>query len=319
MRIKGFLSKMNRNSILLIALVVSVIVLSTNLGLTTLWINNKMPLLRALDFQQVQPMAVKMDGNMTQETDIQWSVVEKPTSLEQLTVQGENQWSDIKLVIYMTTHLPESHLLFFPCWNDAIQRLEIFRYADLILYTAVEPTPEQLALLPFKNTTIKLYNNTGYQEGAVQSMIDPFVDNVTWFDEYDWVIRLNPDVLIRHDTWLIETMMNPSFDAIFHDCYNSKDYSNPTPLLQSDFYAFRPSAVNRDMFLNALDKSSAERHLTAAFRSIYDSRRFAFVEGAINSVPSECRIEGVDSPVVHIHELSMSCPYYYNATRENVY
>jgi hypothetical protein len=66
--------------------------------------------------------------------------------------------------------------------------MKVFQYADLILYATDEPTPEQLALI------IKLYNNTGYQGGAVQAMTDPFVDNITWFDEYDRVLRLNLDV-----------------------------------------------------------------------------------------------------------------------------
>jgi hypothetical protein len=103
-------------------------------------------------------------------------------------VEPPEGWSDVKLLIYMTTHLPQEHVAFLPCWKDAIQRLNIFQYADLMLYTASPPSPEHLEFLPFRNVTIKIYSNPGYQQGAVQAMVDPFLDNVTWFDEYDWVI-----------------------------------------------------------------------------------------------------------------------------------
>lgn len=86
-------------------------------------------------------------------------------------------WSDVKLLVYMTTHLPPQHVAFFPCWKDAFERLTIFKYADLMMYTSTEPTNEQLELLPFQNTTIKIYTNTGYQSGAVQAMVDPFLHN----------------------------------------------------------------------------------------------------------------------------------------------
>jgi hypothetical protein len=193
---------------------------------------------------------------------------------------------------------------------------EIFKYADLILYTAIQPTSKQLSMLPFRNKTVKLYENTGYQSGAIQAMIDSFVDN--WFDGYDWVIRLNPDVLIRKDTWLIQTMLNISMNGIFHDCFNRKSYNNATTDYHTDFYAFRPSAVDLNILLRSKDKD-AEPHMSNGFRNIFDSGHFAFVKGALNSKPGTCRIEGVDSPVVHSHTLWRQCPNYYNAHKKGVY
>jgi hypothetical protein len=57
------------------------------------------------------------------------------------------------------------------------------------------------------------------------------------FDGYDWVIRLNPDVLFRREKWLRQTMLMPDVDAIL------VDYTTPEQplrrLLNTDFYAFR--------------------------------------------------------------------------------
>ena len=99
---------------------------------------------------------------------------------------GPAGWSDVKLLIYMTTHLSEDHIAFLPCWKDAVKRMDIFKYADLMIYTSTMPSKRQLRLLPFRNTTIKMYTNPGYQSGAIQAMVDPYLDNASsWFDDYD--------------------------------------------------------------------------------------------------------------------------------------
>jgi hypothetical protein len=60
-------------------------------------------------------------------------------------------------------------------------------------------------------TTIRPYENLGF--GA---MVNTF-DHV-WFDGYDWIVQLNPDVLINHDTWILEQMVHTCVDAIFYHC-----------------------------------------------------------------------------------------------------
>ena len=240
-----------------------------------------------------------------------------PSNLEERILSFSEKWSEVKLLIYMTTHLPDAHVAFLPCWKDAIERLDIFKYADLMLFTSADPTNEQLKLLPFRNIEIKRYRNPGYQSGAVQAMVEPFLDNVTWFDDYDWVMRVNPDVLIRDDQWLMQTMLNTTVDMIVHECVSTNKYKT-NALIHTDFFAFRPSAVDRERLLNA-NRDHAETHFTTSFRHLYDSGRFAYVEGGKNAIEGHCRIEGVGSPVLHVHELSNYCPYYYNITKEGFY
>ena len=74
---------------------------------------------------------------------------------------GPLGWSDVKFLLYMTTHFPAEHVAFLPCWKDAAERLDIFKDANLMLYTAVNPTQEQLKFRPFRNTIIKRYENNG--------------------------------------------------------------------------------------------------------------------------------------------------------------
>jgi hypothetical protein len=220
------------------------------------------------------------------------------------TYGPENAWSDVKLLIYLTTHLPEAHVAFLPCWKDAIERLSLFKYADGMIYTSRDLSEEQLKLLPFRTTTIKrVPANIGYQAGAVQAIIDPFLDeNLTWFDDYDWVIRMNLDALIREDSWLIQTMLNDTVDMIVHDC---KKYSN-RPLFHTDFIAFRPRAVDRWTLLQS-DRVNAENHITKAFRHVYDLKRFAYVEGAKNKKEGFCRISGCKESLIMPEFLYCCC------------
>ena len=73
------------------------------------------------------------------------------------------------------------------------------------------------------------------------------------YNGYDWVIRINPDVLIRNSTFLQQTFVDPQIDAILHkcrmpSCSQSKD--NPEHSEQSfkylqihtDILVFRPNA-----------------------------------------------------------------------------
>jgi hypothetical protein len=241
------------------------------------------------------------------------------TSIRMRNLQADEQenWSRIKLAIYMTTHLPPEHVVYLPCWKDAIQRLEIFEHADLILYTTKTPSEEQLTQLPFRKVTIKVYDNPGYQEGAVQAMIDPFLKNANWFDDYDWVIRLNMDVLIRHDTWLIRTMLDPTMNGIFRDCINPPNFGLEA-YFHTDFYAFRPSAVDRELLLR-VPRDNAEGHLSLGLRNIFDSKQFAYITDAANSKRGFCRIVGVNATAIHSHNMWQVCPYYYNYTEDGVY
>ena len=122
---------------------------------------------------------------------------------------SQKDFEKLKVLVYMTTNLGENQIKYFPCWHHASRHLRLFRQADLLLYTSVAPTPQILkSLRRFRKVRVEYFNDGGYQQGAIQAMLDPFKHN--WFEGYDWVIRLNPDVLIRDDTWFRQIMVNES-------------------------------------------------------------------------------------------------------------
>jgi hypothetical protein len=256
--------------------------------------------------------------------------------------------SQLRIGVYMTTNQSPSHMQFLvDCWPKASQTLPLLQNATLIYYTSAshEDVPlNTLRQMNFRDVLVYHYDEINIppnstfkqrdakkQYGAKRAMVDPFVNR--WFDQFDWIIRLNPDVLIRSDTWFIENMINPSVQAILHG-YPSTD--GRMTGLHSDFYAFRPSIYDQphitlSRLQNHLDRSalSAEGQLADLLGpllvndTIYhgDDRnstdanapRVAWIPG-VKRRGSNARMMGAKSPVVHIHSFIKYCPNYFNVT-----
>ncbi|CAE7336309.1 unnamed protein product [Symbiodinium sp. CCMP2592] len=215
----------------------------------------------------------------------------------------------LRVGIFMTTHWSKEQQMYLPCWEHAM-KLPILKNADLILYTPANLSREELARLHFRRITLKQFPNRGYQASAIQAVSDAFGNlgrREKWFEGYDWVIRLNLDVLIMHDGWLQQVMNNMSVDGIFHNC----DKRRGVRFLHTDFFAVRPQAVNATA-VESCNQSNAEEHFSCSVRSIILSKRFQWVEDAEDSNHT-CRIRGVKSPVVHSHQLWRYCPDYFAA------
>jgi hypothetical protein len=253
-----------------------------------------------------------------------------PATLSELEDDGIDPvaWSKLKIAVYMTSHLSEKHLKFLNlCWPYASGYLPLLQNSHLILYTSADPPPDVLDQMQFKSVTVRRYvdpasgdNETGISEeavkqmGAKRAMVDPFLKENRWFDDYDWVIRLNPDVLIRRDAWIRQTMLNTSIDGIFVD-YSKKRRK----AVHSDFYAFRPSAANDKVLIDNFHKRpTAETHLYSGFRDTIRRKRVAWLPGAKIRRES-ARVMGKESPVIHFHAYFKACPHYFNATYRFIY
>ena len=174
------------------------------------------------------------------------------------------------------------HQEFMPCWETARQQLTLVRNADLILYTSGDVGSKDLEQLHFTNLIVKHYEPANYEEGAIQAVVDGFGSKghqEKWFDRYDWVVRLNPDVLIMDDNWLLETMGNSSVDAIFVDCNGT---------MNSDFFVVRPQVIETNLADTCTDGSgdtiagSAEKHLTCVVSTIISSGRYVWATRKIS-------------------------------------
>ena len=134
-----------------------------------------------------------------------------------------------------------------------------------------------------------------FSDGAIMAM--KFLqEHRNYTTGYDWVIRLNPDVIIRNTDWIETTMENANVDGIFADCYSSGCESHCAKgLIHTDLTIFRP----RSLPFGVLDITNAERYATALFQTVVDRGRDRWIPQTTQY--GVCR---VNSPhVVHNHSI----------------
>jgi hypothetical protein len=220
-----------------------------------------------------------------------------------------------RILIYITTHMSERHLmLLVQCWPGLLAKSQLFKQADFMMFvTEHGERKANLTLIEeiFAESGITVHTtpNPGYNEGAVLAVTEAFENH--WFDAYDWVIRLNPDVLIRNDTFLLDQMNDIGTHGIFDDCW---DVSCPKGnkcigrLIHTDFFAVRPHAIPSDAFAKAKEREEhAETMATDAFSSIVSAGADSWLPGTGPHLTS-CRVTGESSPVIHTHEIDAVYP-----------
>eukprot|EP00536_Pseudo-nitzschia_multiseries_P002995 jgi/Psemu1/6791/gm1.6791_g len=244
-----------------------------------------------------------------------------------------------KIMLLITTHLSEQHIRYFDCcWPRLLEGSQLLGKVDVTIFTNFgykfynpnvtsritalfsgnprvfyrnAPTKLALAVQNIRSHDQRLQRSAniglqlGFQEG--------------WFSGYDWLIRINPDVVVRNSTWLLETMTTtttttttmtpddqPGVDGIFVRCNPQK--------FHTDFFAVRPLALvleqtsanatsSGDNGLPFSELINGNHEMTAAtyFRPILDSGRYALLPDAAPS-RGHCRVRGAGSSVFHDHK-----------------
>ena len=203
-----------------------------------------------------------------------------------------------KVLVFMTTHFSLSHINFLQqCWPKAISRSSLLQSSDVLVFSTGQ-TNRTLLELVFAGNNLVVHEepNPGYHEGAILALHSGGVHG--WFNDYDWVIRLNPDVIIRDDTEIIKNLMNPDIDGIFINCF-----LDGRIMLQADWLAFRPSALPSPQFPK--ENGHAEVTLTQDMQSILQSGRFMWLPFSGPTGSGHCRVIG--DVVVHNHEYLIVC------------
>jgi hypothetical protein len=157
------------------------------------------------------------------------------------------------------------------------------------------------------------------------------------------IVRLNPDVLIRDDRWLLEQMAKPEIHAIFLPYDMGVFYDGS---IHSDFYAFRPRIyddlhITGETMREWVDSVfTAEMALYRMFGHLLsrdqlcktslrnpnpctdDQRNDTIVDpnSTVAIIPhvqldgSFARMLGTKSPILHVHGILQLCPNYFNVT-----
>lgn len=207
-----------------------------------------------------------------------------------------------KYLIYITTHMSEEHKSFFKqCWPGILSQ-KLFDDSDIRIFTT--ESPPWLYNIFNNNVIVSKYSNPGYQAGANLAMREMVKHQ--WYEGYEWVIRVNPDVIIRDDKWILKTLDNTNIDGIFADCIDKG--CTTSHCVQNhphaDFFALRTSALKKMSFANI--QKCAECIFFEETRPIINGGKDAWL---IDSGPhtGECRVRGTHSPVIHEHSYLQSC------------
>jgi hypothetical protein len=216
------------------------------------------------------------------------------------------------VLLYLTTQASDSHLAFLHTrWPDLLNQSKLLAKADVMIFSTGDPTLNSNLTAAFSlnpNCTVINFPNPGYQSGANLAM--SWASNTGAFARYEWMIRLNPDVLILNDSWIYETMRDENVDAIFVDCRDQCSIGHCTSfrsLIHTDFFAIRPQVLRKGSFNSTTFNrtGNAERVATFEFQDILTSGRHRWLPGAgpMNGVCRVGRAGGGRSPVLHSHQL----------------
>jgi hypothetical protein len=218
-----------------------------------------------------------------------------------------------RILIFITTHLSDMHYKYLEhCWPALIAKSPLFKESDFMMFiTESQGQKANMTLINsvFAETGVVVHSteNPGYQEGAILAFTEAIESQ--WFDKYDWVIRVNPDVMIRDDNFLLERFQDSRVHGVFVDCL---DKDCPTgkrcadSMIHTDFFAVRPDAISLSA-VRETKQNNAELMITEVFSSIVQNGADAWVPGA-GPHGGQCRVVGELSPVIHIHDFKAIHP-----------
>lgn len=233
-----------------------------------------------------------------------------------------------RILLFITTHVSEQHMQFMErCWPYIIQNTKLVAMSDIFIFSTntedLRANEYMLSMLremfvpvdhdyyltykKHRNITLVARDNPGYQRGANLAMKEAAMND--WFNGYEWVVRINPDVLIYNDTWILDIMtQDQNASAIFVNCLDSDRGGS---LTHTDFCAFRPEAFPRNLYSSMSDLKLNAEHTATAFFSEFlpnGTDRWLPDTGPHNT---QCRVgwkKRWGSPVIHSHGFLDQCP-----------
>jgi hypothetical protein len=196
-------------------------------------------------------------GGTIAKTDI---VGEQPKSESTMNSSSSSKSSKesikgLKVMLYVTTHMSAQHIWYLKsCWIPALQNSLLLRSSDVMVHLnpsndTLREEAKKLLKETFQNQMITIHDrsNLKKQAGAKAALEDAAKEG--WFKGYDWVIRVNPDVIIRNDTYILDVMQNdPNATAILINCAH---FNPQNPKVHTDFFAIKPGALAPNTFINS--------------------------------------------------------------------
>ena len=136
-----------------------------------------------------------------------------------------------RVLLYVTSHFSEQHEMYLRyCWKNLLARSPLLQGADVAVYLNPNDAKKRKPALDvlknaFADNNLMVYlRDISGLKGAPQNFRSSLIAKRSGaimavqeavesdhFEGYDWIIRVNPDVLIRDDSFFRENMANPDF------------------------------------------------------------------------------------------------------------
>jgi len=205
-----------------------------------------------------------------------------------------------RVLLFFTTFPKSQHLkMIRECWPTLIRKSRLLSNSHVLVFLGkvaphnlLSDWEEALQHLPVNYTFRYDPYNPGYQEGAMRAAHELFHNG--WCDGYDWVIRINPDVLIYDDMKLFALMNVKKVSAVLANCETREDKL----LVHTDFFAVRPSVIPKESFSDWKTFPNAEKQATRFFTEIIRQESSAMIQ--LYNRDSACRLRG--NGIWHSHD-----------------
>lgn len=221
-----------------------------------------------------------------------------------------------KVLIYITTQMSTQHKEFLKhCWPLALKNSHLLNSSDVKIY--ITPITSVRGVIPMLKETFKgqkltyhIHENLGLIDGAINAIT--FASKEGWFEGYDWVFRMNPDVIIQNDTWMLDTITNdPDASLLYTECRPHRPpVIGNVKTAMTDFFALKPSAFPNGRLHTLFVRSrNAENQFTEQMREVIEKGQHRHVPDAFPLLNNGCRVNGNPlGPVVHYHDDAGSVP-----------
>lgn len=210
----------------------------------------------------------------------------------------------IRLAIILSTHMSPNHLTHLQtCWpnmliqSPMLSRASIFIYATS--YNISESWTAALARLPNNQTMYHKYNQH-YVNGAVAPMRDPAFVRLIDPALFDWILRLNPDVVIYNIARVENMMHDPNVDAILAACAYKDECQQLSGCtknhVHTDFTVFRAK-----LFLNmslVIGQGHAEAWMRDQLHDVVANHRERWI--STHNQDRDCRLR-IKGEIMHEH------------------
>ena len=171
------------------------------------------------------------------------------------------------------------------------------------------------ALVSLPNANVSLvwrHTNPGYQLGAIEALL--YAARRSWFDAYDWVVRVNPDVIVISATFLEAKLREAGTTAVLADCRHANcgiragqlpeqvprhyPLNCINPMVHTDFFAARPRSMDNEFWEG---QSHAETAASKVFkRAVGSTGAVLFYKGGPGRNLA-CRVKS--HGIEHTHSL----------------